>query len=321
MSDLEYKFVSARKVTVIRAPFSGGQGKGGVEDGPDKMEEFGLLRDIAELGWTATVDDPLAKFDLATLKADPSDVYGNCKRPKMVSDCCRLIFDAATAAHENKTLPVTVGGDHSIGMATILAFANAHPDGGILWIDAHADINTPSTTPSGNLHGCPVAFAMGLEEDSWPPHFDWIKQVKHKVRPDRIAYIGLRDVDPGEKKLLKELGIAAYSMYHVDKYGINKVVEMALQRVNPSGNKPVHVSYDVDAIDPLYVAATGTPVRGGLSLREGLFLVEEIAATGNLAGLDIVEVNPALASTETHIVDTVNAGLSIARCALGETIL
>ncbi|ODV88091.1 hypothetical protein CANARDRAFT_5393 [[Candida] arabinofermentans NRRL YB-2248] len=320
-AEVEYNFFPKKKATVIQAPFSGGQGKGGVEFGPEKMIEFGMLSNIEELNWDYTVEDPLSELDLITLKQDSKDVYNNCKRPKMVSDCCKLIYNSVSKAHENKTLPVTIGGDHSIGMSTILAFVNAHPDGGILWIDAHADINTPSTTESGNLHGCPVAFAMGLEEETWPPQFDWIKEIKHKVRKDQIAYIGLRDVDNGEKKILRELGIAAYSMYHVDKYGINEVVRMALEKVNPTGKAPIHVSYDVDAMDPMFVVATGTPVRGGLSLREGLFIVEEVAAQGNLCGLDIVEVNPSLATQDGHVADTVNAGLSILRCALGETIL
>ncbi|GMM32026.1 arginase [Martiniozyma asiatica (nom. inval.)] len=316
-----YKFYSEKKATIIKAPFSGGQGKGGVEDGPEKLIEFGLLKDIKELGWEYNIVEPLADMDCDAMRADESDVFNNCKRPNMVSQCCQRIYNSVETAHKNKTFPITVGGDHSIGMSTITAFINAHPNGGIIWVDAHADINTPSTTESGNLHGCPVAFAMGLDRENWPPHFNWINELSRLVKPEQIAYIGLRDVDAGEKKLLKDLGIAAFSMYHVDKFGINEVVQRALKAVNPTGDQPIHLSYDVDGIDPMYVAATGTPVRGGLTLREGLFIVEELASTGNLAGLDIVEVNPALAAHEMHIVDTVNASLSIARCALGETIL
>lgn len=110
-------------------------------------------------------------------------------------------------------------------------------------------------------------------------------------------------------------------MYHVDRYGLNKVIEMALERIGPNGDEPIMVSYDVDAIDPLYVPATGTPVRGGLTLREGLFLVERIAETGRLVALDVVECNPELASQDGHVVDTITTGCSIARCALGETLL
>ncbi|QPG74560.1 hypothetical protein FOA43_001891 [Brettanomyces nanus] len=317
----DYKFFPERKVTVIRAPFNGGQGKLGVELGPERMIEYGLLDDIKEQGWSYEVKDPLKGSDWNAMRNDSSDVYNNCKRPHMVSECCQKIFETSTEARRKKTFPITIGGDHSIGMSTLLAFVNSHPDGGIIWVDAHTDINTPSSTESGNLHGCPVAFAMGLDQEHWPSHFDWIKQLKHLVKPSQIAYIGLRDVDKGERKILKELGIAAFSMHHVDKYGINEVVQRAMKAVNPSGEAPIHVSYDVDGIDPQYVAATGTPVRGGLTLREGLFIVEELAASGVLAGLDIVEVNPSLGATEMHMVDTVNAGLSISRCALGETIL
>lgn len=317
----QYKFFPKKQVTVIKAPFSGGQSKTGVEDGPKKMISFGLLKDIENLGWSYKIDDSLSDLDTNEMKAKDADVYNNCKRPSMVSECCQRIYNSVEKAHAENSFPLTVGGDHSIGMSTISAFVNRYPNGGIVWVDAHADINTPSTTESGNLHGCPVAFAMGLDKENWPPHFKWLDQLATYVKPSQITYIGLRDVDAGEKKILRDLGIKAFSMYHVDKYGINEVVKMALEVVNPNGENPIHLSYDVDAIDPMYVAATGTPVRGGLSLREGLFIVEEIALSGNLAGLDIVEVNPSLATHEMHIVDTVNTGLSIARCALGETIL
>lgn len=321
MSEPHYKFYPSKKLTIIKAPFSGGQGKSGVEDGPEKLLEFGLLNDIKSLGWEYTVADPLQDLDTAAMKSNADDTYKNCKRPHMVSECCKRIYNAMEDSYKNDALPLTVGGDHSIGMSTISAFINKYPNGGIVWVDAHADINTPSTTESGNLHGCPVAFAMGLDKENWPPHFKWLNDVKHLVKPNQITYIGLRDVDSGEKKILRDLGIKAFSMYHVDKYGINEVVRMAMETVNPTGENPIHLSYDVDGIDPLYVAATGTPVRGGLTLREGLFIVEEIANSGNLAGVDIVEVNPSLATKDIHVVDTVNTGLSIARCALGDTIL
>lgn len=193
-----------------------------------------------------------------------------------------------------------------------------NPETCILWIDAHADINSPRTTDSGNLHGCPISFLMGVDRDSYPPEFDWIPQV---LKHNKIAYIGLRDVDAGEKKILKEYNIPAFSMYHIDKYGIGKVVEMALDAVNPERKNPVHLSYDVDAIDPSYVPATGTRVEGGLTLREGLFVAEEVAASGLLSSMDIVETNPSLGETNDHILDTVSAACAIGRCALGETLL
>lgn len=316
-----YSFFPEKRVTVIKAPFNGGQGKLGVEQAPEKLIEYGLLDDIKEQGWKYEIEEPLKDDDWRTMRADASDMYKKCKRPHMVSEGARKVYEASLKARENNTFPLTVGGDHAIGMATLLAFVKKYPDGGIIWVDAHTDINTPTTTESGNLHGCPVAFAMGLDQEDWPTDFDWIKQLGHFISPKQIAYIGLRDVDKGEKKIIKDLGIAAFSMHHVDKYGINAVVQKAIKAINPTGKAPIHVSYDVDGIDPQYVASTGTPVRGGLSLREGLFIMEELAASRLLAGLDIVEVNPALGPTKTHTLDTVNTGLSISRCALGDTIL
>ncbi|ODV97833.1 hypothetical protein PACTADRAFT_185871 [Pachysolen tannophilus NRRL Y-2460] len=313
-----YKFHPSRKITLILAPFDGGQPKSGVEEGPQHLLDAGLQSQLEELGWTTSIDEPLKDLDLLGLKKDASDVHGIVKRPNMVSLASQRIHDAVKTAALKNTLPLTIGGDHSIAIGTVSGFFEAQPDACLLWIDAHADINTISTTESGNLHGCPVSFVMGLDKESWPPHFKWLRP---NLRADRIAYIGLRDVDKGEKKILKDLGITAFSMYHVDKYGIGKVVEMALKAINPENNRPVHVSYDVDAIDPLFVQATGTPVKDGLTLREGLFIVEEVAATGNLAALDVVETNPSLALNETHVLDTVRVGCAIARCALGETLL
>ncbi|GME72352.1 unnamed protein product [[Candida] boidinii] len=318
---IQYKFNKDKKLTLIKAPFNGGQGKGGVELGPDSLIEHGLIDDLKTLGWDIKIESPIEKIiDSENSSEYSNDIYENCKKPKFVSNACENIYRSYLNSVDENRFPLTVGGDHSIGMSTISAFVTKNPNGGILWIDAHADINTPSTTESGNLHGCPVAFAMGLDQSNWPPHFKWLADIPH-VKPEQIAYIGLRDVDEGEKKILRDLNISAFSMYHVDKYGINKVVEMALKKINPTGEEPIHISYDVDAMDPLFVPATGTPVRGGLTLREGLFIMECVAESGNLAGLDVVEVNPALASTDIHVLDTVSAGCAVARCGLGETLL
>jgi arginase len=148
--------------------------------------------------------------------------------------------------------------------------------------------------------------------------FKWVPQC---MDTSRIAYIGLRDVDPFEKNFIKENNIAAFSMHHIDKYGIAKVVEMALKRVNPNGDRPIHLSFDVDAIDPVFAPATGTPVRGGLTWRESCYLCEAIAETGKLVAMDLVECNPHLADNVVSIRDTIGAGISLVKCALGDTLL
>ncbi|ONH69593.1 Arginase [Cyberlindnera fabianii] len=314
-----YNRFDKKDLTLVLAPFSGGQGKGGVEDGPKYLLRAGLKEAMEGLGWSTTISEPLAHTDFEDRKEkDSADVYDNCKRPNIVGEANELIYKSCKESAEAGKFTLTVGGDHSIAIATVAATMAKYPDAGVLWIDAHADINTPLTTESGNLHGCPVSFLMGLDKESYPPSLQWVPQC---LSTKKIAYIGLRDIDDGEKKILKDNGIAAFSMYHVDRYGINTVVEMALKALDPTGKLPVHLSYDVDAIDPQYVPATGTPVRGGLTFREGLFICERIAETGNLVALDVVEVNPSLGVNELHVADTVTAGVAVAKCALGETLL
>lgn len=288
-----------------------------MELGPEYILKSGFAKQIESLGWDVEVSHPLENTDFEALKSNDKDQYG-VKNSKLVSECDKKIYESVLENLKLKRLPITVGGDHSVGTATLLAALTNNPDTCILWIDAHADINSPKTTDSGNLHGCPVSFLMGIDKDSYPPEFDWIPQV---LKSNKIAYIGLRDVDEGEKKILKEHNIPAYSMYHIDKYGVGKVVEMALNKINPNGDLPIHMSYDVDAIDPSFVPATGTRVEGGLTLREGLFIAEEVASTGLLNSLDIVETNPLLGETNDHILDTVSAACAIGRCAMGQTLL
>lgn len=285
--------------------------------GPEYILRAGFEKQISSLGWETKIVEPLANTDYETHKTNDRDEFG-VKNTKIVSEACENIHHAVRDALSNDNFAITIGGDHSIGMATVSAALKHNPDTCIIWVDAHADINTPKTTDSGNLHGCPLSFIMGIDRESYPPEFSWVPQV---LDPKKLVYIGLRDVDDGEKKILKEYGIPAFSMYHVDKYGIGKVVEMALDKVNPNREFPVHLSYDVDAIDPSFVPATGTRVEGGLSLREGLFIAEELAESGLLSSLDIVETNPMLAETEEHVLDTVSAACAIGRCAMGQTLL
>lgn len=140
-----------------------------------------------------------------------------------------------------------------------------------------------------------------------------------------MAYIGLRDIDPEERRIIRDRNIAAYSMHHIDRYGIGTVVQMALDRINPNLSRPIHLSYDVDALDPIFVSATGTPVRGGLTFREGTYIAEAVAETGCLVSMDLVEVNPNLKKEgplgEVELQNTLDVATSLVRCALGETLL
>ncbi|KLO19223.1 arginase [Schizopora paradoxa] len=310
----ELKFITEPKTAaIVGCPFSGGQPKPGVDQGPIHLVNAGLVDQLKELGWKVAFDGH-HQFEEVSASSDPP--IGILKNPRLVSRVSQAVAGSVGAHARQGQFPVTIGGDHSLAMGTISGTLSHYPDACVIWIDAHADINTIETTESGNIHGMPMSFLLGINE-THIPEYDWIKPI---LTPDRLVYIGLRDVDKGEKMILKKHGIKAFSMHEVDKYGIGKVVEMALDHVNPKRDRPVHLSFDVDALDPSVAPSTGTPVRGGLTFREGHYICEAIHETGLLVAFDIMEVNPSLAD-ESAVAQTVAVGCSLVRSALGETLL
>ncbi|KAJ3488983.1 hypothetical protein NLI96_g2468 [Meripilus lineatus] len=301
-----------KTVAIVGCPFRGGQRKLGVDKGPIALVEAGLPDQIKELGWKVKFDGH-HQFEEISAENDPP--IGKLLNPRLVSKVCKAVSETVGDHIKNGELPLTLGGDHSLAMGTISGTLDRYPEACVVWVDAHADINTPETTGSGNIHGMPVAFLMGLGPTI--PEFSWVKP---RLSSSRIVYIGLRDLDAGEKRILKENKIKAFSMHEVDRWGIGRVVEMALDHVNPDRDRPIHLSFDVDALDPSVAPSTGTPVRGGLTFREGHYICEAVYETGCLIALDIMEVNPSLADTAS-INQTIAVGCSLARSALGETLL
>ncbi|GAA5798424.1 arginase [Helicostylum pulchrum] len=306
------KFLKSSAVSVIGVPFSGGQPRGGVDEGPVRLVEFGILNQIEELGWSVEYEGN-ENLDSLRPKEDPDTL--NLKQPKYVSAVTEHVSKQIYNAAKEGKFVLTLGGDHSVGLATVTGVLRAYPNACLIWVDAHADINTPASTDSGNIHGCPLSFLTGIADHH--PDFEWVQPL---LKTDRLTYIGLRDIDEGEKKIIRDLNIKAFSMHHVDKYGIGKVVDMALDHVNPNRDLPIHLSFDVDALDPSVAPSTGTPVRGGLTFREGHYICEAIAETGLLVATDIMEVNPTLEDSNA-VYQTVQVGCSLARCCLGEALL
>jgi arginase len=307
------KFLADPKtVAIVGCPFSGGQSKAGVDKGPINLVEAGLIDQLTSLGWKVKFDGHHQFEDISAANDPP---IGKLKKPRFVSRVAEAVAKDVGGYVKDGCLPVTLGGDHSLAMGTISGTLNTYPNACVIWVDAHADINTPESTDSGNIHGMPVSFLLGL--GSPVPEFSWVAPL---LTSSRIVYIGLRDVDPGEKRILRENGITAFSMHEVDKYGIGKVVEMALDSVNPGRDLPIHLSFDVDALDPSVAPSTGTPVRGGLTFREGHYICEAIHETGLLVALDLMEVNPSLEDAAS-VEQTVAVGCSLVRSALGETLL
>jgi len=305
---------SPKSLAIVGCPFSGGQPRAGVDQGPIHLVEAGLPRQLEELGWKVHFDGH-HQFEDVSAAIGPDSPIGKLKNPRRVSKVCQSVAKVVGEHAKRGQLPVTLGGDHSLAMGTISGTLEKYPDACVIWVDAHADINTSESTDSGNIHGMPVSFLLGLGEKV--EEFSWVKPV---LKPNRLVYIGLRDVDAGEKRILRENNIKAFSMHEVDKYGIGKVVEMALDHVNPKRELPIHLSFDVDALDPTVAPSTGTPVRGGLTFREGHYICEAIYETGCLVALDIMEVNPSLRDADS-VRQTVAVGCSLARSALGETLL
>lgn len=258
------------------------------------MLDRGLVKQMEQLGWTVQCP-PFDSFSALAPKEEL--VFKNCRNVRHVAQVTEHVYKSVRSALEKKHVALTLGGDHSLGIGTVAGTLSVYPNAGVIWVDAHADINTVDDTESGNLHGCPVSFLMGLGTKLEP--FSWVKPSLH---PSRIVYVGLRDVDKDEKRLLKEHGILAFSMHHVDKFGIAGVMEKALAHL---GDSPIHLSFDVDALDPSVAPATGTPVRGGLTFREGHYVCEAIAETGRMVSLDIMEVNPSLGKDELSLTQTV----------------
>jgi len=301
-------------VSVVGAGFKGGQPKNGVDEGPNAIRHSGdgLTHAVKTLGWTLNDHDNLRFETFATDEATPSGM----KNPRTVGSATHKVFEKVSEAASKGEFCLTLGGDHSIAIGTISGQCKARNNSVVVWVDAHGDINTSETSPTGNLHGMPVAFLMGLIKEK-VPGFEWLKPC---LTSDRIVYIGLRDVDAGERKILKENNILAYSMTEVDKYGIGKIMEMALNHVNPQRDRPIHLSFDVDGIDPHWCPSTGTRVKGGLSYREARYICTSLAETGLLVGLDVVEVNPLIGSPQDSA-ETCAVSIDLIKCALGERLL
>ncbi|KAI9011748.1 Ureohydrolase [Hyaloraphidium curvatum] len=307
------KFATSGTVGIISAPFSGGQPKNGVEEGPSHLLDFGLVDQIESLGWNVDYDEELPAYERLRPKEDPP--IGKLRKVRYVSRVAEDVHRRVYEQCQKGNVAVTLGGDHSLALGTVSGSAAHYQDLVVVWIDAHADINTPETTHSGNLHGCPVSFLLGIAEDVEP--LRWLKPC---LTADRIVYIGLRDLDAPEKTILRKHGVKAFSMHEVDKYGIGRVMELALDHVNPKRDKPIHLSFDVDALDPSVIPCTGTPVRGGLTFREGHYICEAVAETGCLVAMDLMEVNPILGD-QNNMLQTVSVGCGLVRSTLGETLL
>ena len=275
--------------------------------GPSAIRYAGLDERVLRLGFEC---DDLGNVRAATPEATESG-DPRARFLSQIKETCAAIAEKVAAALAEQHLPIVLGGDHSIALGTLGGLAASSGPGGVLWLDAHGDLNTPETSPSGNVHGMPLAAALGLagdmfESEAWPlPALD----------PARVVLVGVRSLDDGERELVRDLGVGVYTMTDLDRRGVEPVVREALERV--AGPNFVHVSLDLDVVDPDLAPGVGTPVRGGLSYREAHLALELVAESGLLGSMDVVEVNPILDRENA----TAELAVELVASALGERIL
>jgi len=299
---------SGRKVALIGAPLDLGAGRRGVDMGPSAIRYAGIAERLSGLGYETmdwgNVMSPVAE---ATDVGDP-----RARFLPQIKETCAHVADLVDRALAESALPLVLGGDHSIALGTLGGLARHHGQpGGVLWIDAHGDVNRPETSPSGNVHGMVLAAALGLaghsfESDAWP---------LPAVDASRVALVGTRELDPGERELLHEREITVFTMTELDRLGIEHALRASLERI--AGDGFVHVSLDLDAVDPEVAPGVGTPVRGGLSYREAHLACELVAESGLAGSFDLVEVNPILDRGNS----TGQLAVELAASALGARIL
>lgn len=274
-------------VSVFGVPTDIGASRRGASMGPEALRVAGLVEAIAKRGV-----DVRDLGDLSGPRNPVSAPVDGYRHLLEVVAWNQAVFDASTRELQAGRMPILLGGDHCLGVGSIAAVAAHCRTQGkklrVLWLDAHADFNTREITPSGNIHGMPVACLCGLG----PEQLTTMGGPAPALLPEQIRQIGIRSVDRGEKRLVQEHGLDIYDMRYIDEVGMRRVMEEALDGVDADTH--LHVSFDVDMLDPSIAPGTGTRVPGGVNYREAQLIMEMIADNGRMASLDIVEVNPAL---------------------------
>jgi arginase len=273
-----------RRIAVIGAALDLGSGRRGVDMGPSAIRYAGLDARVEQLG-----HECIDRGNVETAVAEATDAGDpNARFLPQIKDACRRVADLVALAAAGGELPLVLGGDHSVALGSLAGLARSFGPGGVLWLDAHGDLNSPRTSPTGNVHGMVLAAVLGVAG----PHFSDDGWGLPAVTEGRAALVGVRSLDDGERELLRTFDGRIFTMSEVDRLGLERVLEEALSHVAGAGF--VHVSLDMDVVDPDVAPGVGTPVRGGLSYREAHLALELVAESGLLSSLDVVEVNPIL---------------------------
>ncbi|MGX9686241.1 arginase [Deinococcus wulumuqiensis] len=299
-------------ISILGIPMDLGAGRRGVDMGPSALRNAHLAHALRDLGHHVS---DLGDIDVAIPETLDKHAAAGLVFLDPILAACRTAAERVMALPED-VFPLTLGGDHSVSMGTVTGNGLRGRPGrtGVIWVDAHTDYNTPESSPSGNIHGMPVAHLTGRGDERLT-RLDGLVSGDWAIRPEDVVMIGIRSVDARERELLREAGIKAYTMKDVDQLGITRIHEETQERL--SDVERLHVSFDADALDPGVCPGVGTPIPGGLSYREGHLLMELLSESGRVTSMDIVEVNPILDTRN----QTAEVMVGMAASLLGQRIL
>ncbi len=303
---------SRRPIHIINVPLDLGASRRGTDAGPSAFRVAGLKKAILSLGYSNVRETDVSIPSMETVP--PGDSRARYK--DQILAACRQLAGHTRDALDAGEWPLVIGGDHSIAMGTVSA-VSAHlgrTDGklGVIWFDAHGDMNLPESSPSGNVHGMPLAHLLGYGD----PQLSSILGVHPAVEAEHVVLVGIRDIDEDEREFIHASGVTAFTMREIDQLGMSRVAGEALEIVN-NGTAGFHVSFDLDGCDPEVIPGTGTIVPGGVSFREAHLLLEECAADGRMTSLEVVELNPFL----DHANISAERAVTLVQSALGRSIL
>jgi arginase len=300
-------------LAVIGVPLDLGAGRRGVDMGPSALRLAGLKKELAALGCDVSDFGNLVVTEAESIREPGA---ANAHYLKEISRACERLAGLVILALAQGLKPVIVGGDHSISAGSVAGvsshFKSKGQNIGLIWMDAHADMNTPQSTPSGNVHGMPLACTTGFG----PPELVQLMEFAPKVNPANVALIGIRDVDLEERRNVRDIGVKAYTMRDIDERGLRAVMEEAIGHVTKD-TTGFHLSLDMDFLDPQYAPGVGTAVPGGATYREAHLAMEMLSDTGKMLSMDVVEVNPVIDEANR----TAKLAVELVLSAMGRKIL
>lgn len=273
-----------KNISIIGVPLDKGQSRRGVDMGPSAIRYAGVVKRLQNIGHSLV--------DCGDIQVEPDDVEPSNERLKNLKAVARAndkLYQSVKKETEKDRFPLVFGGDHSIAIGSLAGVAENNPNLGVIWYDAHGDLNTGETSPSGNIHGMPLSASLGIGDDK----LTQIGGYAPKIKPENIVIIGARSLDEGEKELIKEKGINVYTMHEIDRSGMTAVMGDAIKYLKENTDG-VHLSLDLDGLDPADAPGVGTPVNGGISYRESHLAMEMLAESDILTSAEFVEVNPIL---------------------------